>query len=212
MNKIFFYRREKMAKKFITMFALASLAMSMTVPVGSIQPKTVQAAQITKSKYGFDKQFKFPKIWRGKWYSNNNFTPNPINIHTSAINLPLTNEYIKVIKVGMVKGTKKYPWEMSSAWQEKNQNVLAKYLRASSKKLRGSKWIVLSPVQEKTTKNGNAFTVKTEKIAGKKYKVLFQSNPEDGLVTNQFFKTKSLTDKYSAYEFKNMKYSKVNPR
>lgn len=44
----------------------------------------------------------------------------------------------------------------------------------------------------KNTKNGNAFTVKTEKIAGKKYKVLFQSNPEDGLVTNQFFKTKSL--------------------
>lgn len=133
-------------------------------------------------------------------------------IHASAINMPLTNDYFKVIKVGMVKGTKKYPWEMPSAWQEENQSVLGKYLRASSKKMHGSKWIILSPVQEKTTKNGNAFTVKTEKIAGKKHKVLFQSNPEDGLVTNQFFKTKSITNKYSAFEFKDMKYSKVNPR
>ena len=201
-----------MTKKIITIFALAGLAIPMTVPLASVQPKIVRAAQTKKNKYGFVKQFKFPKAWRGKWYSNNNFTPNPMGIHASAINMPLTNDYIKVIKVGMVKGTKKYPWEMSSAWQEKNQSVLAKYLRVSSKKMHGSKWIILSPVQEKTTKNGDAFTVKTEKIAGKKHKVLFQSNPEDGLVTNQFFKTKSLTNKYSSYEFKNVKYSKVNPR
>ena len=201
-----------MAKKIITIFALAGLAIPMTVPLANVQPKIVQAAQTKKNKYGFAKQFKFPKTWRGKWYSNNNFTPNPMNIHTSAINMPLTNDYIKVIKVGMVKGTKKYPWEMPSAWQEENQSILAKYLRVSSKKMHGSRWIILSPVQEKTTKNGNAFTVKTEKIAGKKHKVLFQSNPEDGLVTNQFFKTKSLTNKYSAYEFKNVKYNKVNPR
>lgn len=201
-----------MAKKIITIFALAGLAIPMTVPLANVQPKIVQAAQTKKNKYGFAKQFKFPKTWRGKWYSNNNFTPNPMNIHTSAINMPLTNDYIKVIKVGMVKGTKKYPWEMPSAWQEENQSILAKYLRVSSKKMHGSRWIILSPVQEKTTKNGNAFTVKTEKIAGKKHKVLFQSNPENGLVTNQFFKTKSLTNKYSAYEFKNVKYNKVNPR
>ena len=201
-----------MAKKIITIFALAGLAIPMTVPLASVQPKTVQAKKTNKNKYGFAKQFKFPKTWRGKWYSNNNFTPNPMIIHASAINMPLTNDYFKVIKVGMVKGTKKYPWEMPSAWQEENQSVLGKYLRASSKKMHGSKWIILSPVQEKTTKNGNAFTVKTEKIAGKKHKVLFQSNPEDGLVTNQFFKTKSLTNKYSAYEFKNVKYNKVNPR
>ncbi len=201
-----------MAKKIITIFALAGLAIPMTVPLANVQPKIVQAAQTNKNKYGFAKQFKFPKTWRGKWYSNNNFTPNPMNIHTSAINMPLTNDYIKVIKVGMVKGTKKYPWEMPSAWQEENQSILAKYLRVSSKKMHGSRWIILSPVQEKTTKNGNAFTVKTEKIAGKKHKVLFQSNPENGLVTNQFFKTKSLTNKYSAYEFKNVKYNKVNPR
>lgn len=201
-----------MAKKFITIFALAGLAIPMTVPLASVQPKTVQAAQTKKNKYGFGKQFRFPKTWRGKWYSNNNFTPNPMSIHASAINMPLTNDYFKVIKVGMVKGTKKYPWEMPSAWQEENQSILAKYLRVSSKKMHGSKWIILSPVQEKTIKNGNAFTVKTEKIAGKKHKVLFQSNPEDGLVTNQFFKTKSLTNKYSAYEFKNVKYNKVNPR
>ncbi|WP_294891694.1 hypothetical protein [uncultured Lactobacillus sp.] len=201
-----------MAKKIITIFALAGLAIPMTVPLASVQPKTVQAKKTNKNKYGFAKQFKFPKTWRGKWYSNNNFTPNPMIIHASAINMPLTNDYFKVIKVGMVKGTKKYPWEMPSAWQEENQSVLGKYLRASSKKMHGSKWIILSPVQEKTTKNGNAFTVKTEKIAGKKHKVLFQSNPEDGLVTNQFFKTKSITNKYSAFEFKDMKYSKVNPR
>ena len=201
-----------MAKKIITIFALAGLAIPMTVPLASVQPKTVQAKKTNKNKYGFAKQFKFPKTWRGKWYSNNNFTPNPMIIHASAINMPLTNDYFKVIKVGMVKGTKKYPWEMPSAWQEENQSVLGKYLRASSKKMHGSKWIILSPVQEKTTKNGNAFTVKTEKIAGKKHKVLFQSNPEDGLVTNQFFKTKSITNKYSAFDFKDMKYSKVNPR
>ncbi|NUE97165.1 hypothetical protein GYV61_00200 [Lactobacillus melliventris] len=201
-----------MAKKIITIFALAGLAIPMTVPLASVQPKTVQAKKTNKNKYGFAKQFKFPKTWRGKWYSNNNFTPNPMIIHASAINMPLTNDYFKVIKVGMVKGTKKYPWEMPSAWQEENQSVLGKYLRASSKKMHGSKWIILSPVQEKAIKNGNAFTVKTEKIAGKKHKVLFQSNPEDGLVTNQFFKTKSITNKYSAFEFKDMKYSKVNPR
>lgn len=50
-----------MAKKFITIFALAGLAIPMTVPLASVQPKTVQAAQTQKNKYGFGKQFRFPK-------------------------------------------------------------------------------------------------------------------------------------------------------
>ena len=76
-------------------------------------------------------------------------------------------------------------------------------------KINGNKWIILSPVQEKSFKNGFAFTIKNEKLAGKNHKILFQDKPQNELVINKYFKSKTLTNKYSAHEFKNMKYSKL---
>ncbi|WP_338211856.1 hypothetical protein [Lactobacillus juensis] len=116
------------------------------------------------------------------------------------------------MKTGFVKGTKKYPWQMPNGWKQSNKNELAKYMRVTTKKINGNKWIILSPVQEKSFKNGFAFTIKNEKLAGKNHKILFQGNQQNGLVINQCFKSKTLTNKYSAHEFKNMKYSKINPR
>ena len=162
-----------------------------------------------QTKYGFERDFKFPQSWRGKWFSNNNLTPSPMFIHKSAFNTPWANDYVKVVKTGFVKGTKKYPWQMPNGWKQSNKNELAKYMRVTIKKINGNKWIILSPVQEKSFKNGFAFTIKNEKLAGKNHKILFQDKPQNELVINKYFKSKTLTNKYSAHEFKNMKYSKL---
>ena len=201
-----------MSKKITALIAIASLTLSLGVPIKANEPLTVKAAQNQKSQLRLGQQFKFPKTWRGKWFSNNNLTPSPMFIHKTAFNTPWANDYVKVVKTSFVKGTRKYPWQMPNAWKQSNKDELAKYMRVTSKKINGNKWIILSPVQEKSLKNGYAFIVKKESIAGENHKVLFQGNPENGLVINQYFKSKTLTNKYSAYEFKNMKYSKINPR
>ena len=89
-----------------------------------------------QTKYGFERDFKFPQSWRGKWFSNNNLTPSPMFIHKSAFNTPWANDYVKVVKTGFVKGTKKYPWQMPNGWKQSNKNELAKYMRVTTK----NKW------------------------------------------------------------------------
>lgn len=149
------------------------------VATGEITVSQTNHAQTTKvqksvkkisnqTKYGFKRDFKFPQSWRGKWFSNNNLTPSPMFIHKSAFNTPWANDYAKVVKTGFVKGTKKYPWQMPNGWKQSNKNELAKYMRVTIKKINGNKWIILSPVQEKSFKNGFAFTIKNEKLAGQK--------------------------------------------
>ena len=201
-----------MSKKITALTAIASLTLSLNLPIKSNQTQTMQAAQNPKSQFMLGQQFKFPKTWQGKWFSNNNLTPSPMFIHKSAFNTPWANDYVKVVKTGFVKGTKKYPWQMPNSWKQSNKNELAKYMRVTTRKINGNEWIILSPIQEKSFKNGFAFAIKNEKLAGKNHKILFQGNPQNGLVINQYFKSKALTNKYSAHEFKNMKYSKINPR
>ncbi|MCT6854389.1 MAG: hypothetical protein M3Z94_06865 [Lactobacillus panisapium] len=200
------------SKKIITLLAAATVTMTAATGVAATQAEQTQAASVKKSKYGFKKSFTFPTSWRGKWYSTNNLTPSPMNIQKTSFDTPWTNEHVKAVKVGKVKGTNKYPWQMTKAWKLKNAGVFAKYTRVTTKKMNGEKWIVLSPVDQKSTKKGYAFTVKTELIDGKKEPVLFQSHPQEGKVTNQFFTSEELAKKYATYEFKDMTYSKVNPR
>lgn len=200
------------SKKILTMLAAVTVALTTATPALVNQPAQVQAATVKKNKYGFNKLYTFPKTWRGKWYSTNNLTPNPMNIQKNSFDTPWANDHVKAVEVETVKGTKKYPWQMSRAWKSKNADLFAKYARVTTKTMNGDKWTIVSPVDEKSTKMGYAFTVKTEVIDGKKESVLFQSHPQVGEVTNQYFRTEELAKKYAAHEFKNMKYSKVNPR
>ena len=163
-----------MSKKITALTAIASLTLSLSVPIKANEPQTVQAAQKQKSQFKLGKQFKFPKTWQGKWFSNNNLTPSPMFIHKSAFNTPWANDYVKVVKTGFVKGTKKYPWQMPNGWKQSNKNELAKYMRVTTKKINSNKWIILSPVQENSFKNGFAFTIKNEKLAGKIIKFYFK--------------------------------------
>lgn len=198
--------------KIITLLAAATITSTTAIGVVVNRPQETHAASVKMSKYGFKKPFAFPKSWHSKWYSTSNLTPSPMNIHKTAFNTPWANEYVKVVKVGKVKGTKKYPWQMSAAWKLKNADVFAKYSRVTTKKMRGSKWIVLSPADEKSTKMGYAYTIKTEKLNGKKQAVLFQANPLDGKVNTQYFRSANLAEEYATHEFKNMTYTKVNLR
>lgn len=200
------------SKKIITLLAAATVTLTAATGLAEQQVEQVQAATVKKSKYGFKKSFTFPTTWRGKWYSTNNLTPSPMNIQKTSFDTPWGNDHIKVIKVGKVLGTKKYPWQMAKAWKLKNAALFAKYARVTTKKMNGDEWIILSPVNEKSTKKGNAFTIKTELIDGKEEPVLFQSHPDDGKVTNQYFASEELAKQYAAHEFEDVVYSKVNPR
>ena len=99
-----------MSKKITALIAIASLTLSLGVPIKANEPQAVQAAQKQKSQFKLGKQFKFPKTWQGKWFSNNNLTPSPMFIHKSAFNSTWANDYVKVVKKGFVKGRKKYDW------------------------------------------------------------------------------------------------------
>lgn len=200
------------SRKIITLLAAAAVTLTSATTVVANQPLQAQAASVKKSKYGFAKSFTFPTTWRGKWYSTNNLTPSPMNIQKSAFDTPWTNEHVKTVKIGKVKGTNKYPWQMSKTWKQKNADIFAKYARVTTKKMNGNKWTVVSPVDKKSTKEGYAFIVKKETVDGKNIAVLFQANPQDGKVRNQFFTSEELSKTYATYEFKDMTYSKINPR
>ncbi|MDF7682451.1 hypothetical protein PT287_02805 [Lactobacillus sp. ESL0679] len=167
------------------------------------------------TKYGFKKAFVFSKDLQGKWYSNNNLTPDPLEIGKSTLVLPYTGKKAKAVVIGKVKGTNKYTWQMSGNWKLKHAKAFANVMRGSYKTIDKTKWTILSPVDEKSVTSGFAYTVKDEKIddkTGETIKVVFEARPDDGKVINQYFTSKDLANKYTATKFADMTYSDINPR
>lgn len=162
------------------------------------------------TKYGFKKAFVFSKELQGKWYSNNNLTPEPLEIGKSSLVLPYTGKKAKAVVIGKVKGTNKYPWQMSGSWKSKHAKAFANIIRGSYKTINQTKWTILSPADEKSISVGYAYTAKDEKIDGETIRVVFEALPDNGKVINQYFTSKDLADKYSATKFADVTYSDIN--
>ncbi|WEV70853.1 hypothetical protein OZY43_07925 [Lactobacillus sp. ESL0785] len=166
---------------------------------------------VKNSQYGLTTPFTFTKSLQGKWYSNNNLTPDPLVINKTTFINPHTGKQIKAVIAGKVNGTNKYLWQMSNKWQSKHAKVFKNVARDSFKVMDNIKWTIISPVNEKTTANGYAFTEKDEKINDQTtIKVVFEANPTNGKVYNQYFTSKDAADKYSAVHFKDVTYTDIN--
>ncbi|BDR60271.1 hypothetical protein [Lactobacillus xylocopicola] len=206
-------KRKKLIPLLATVITLSAVGVEVSQASQASQVQAADCKKATtttkKKKYGLDKAFVFPKSYQGKWYSSSNTTIYPLNFHRSGFDAPWNNQYINVVKLGKMKGTKKYIWQMSRSWVEHNITDIDQYLRGSKEKKRGNNWIVVSPVDQKLRTRGYAYTVKNEVLDGKKQAVLFESAPGTGKVVNQFFRTEALAQKYGREKFDNMKYSSI---
>ncbi|RMC40801.1 hypothetical protein F5ESL0236_02520 [Lactobacillus sp. ESL0236] len=207
------------SNKILTVLAAAAIGVSTATSLGAMQAQTSYAAakqaktvkpskQAKAVKVAFGKSYTFPKEWAGKWYSNDLLRMEPLDFHKTGLGSPRSGEYAKAVTSAKLKGTNKYPWQMSADWQAKNAKELNKYVRVSKKKVNGIDWIIVTPVGKKSIDNGFAFAARTEKLNGKKETVIFEANPHVGAATQQYFRTKELADKYGKHQFKNMEYSK----
>lgn len=208
------------SKKILTVLAATTIGVSTASSLIATKAQTLQAAKTkqgrrskvnkhTKAvKVAFGKSYTFPDSLQGKWYSKNLLRMEPLDFHQTGLGLPSSGEYVDAVVSGKLKGTKKFPWQMSIKWQDKNKEKLAKFVRISEKKMNGNNWIIVTPVSNKTIDNSYAFTSKVEEIDGKKETVVFEGNPQAGTVINQYFRTKELSDKYDQKKFDDMTYSK----
>ncbi|WEV43646.1 hypothetical protein OZX56_09120 [Lactobacillus sp. ESL0684] len=205
-------------KKTVKLLGLvvAALGLTSSVFTADVSAKKAKTSQVSKKKqdkkYGISKSFKFSKDLQGKWYSNNNLTPEPLNIHKSSLVLPATGKTAKVAVIGKVKGTKKYPWQMSKSWKNKHAKTFKNVKRGTTKTISGVKWTILSSPTEKSTADGDAYAVHNEKVDDQTIKVVFEADPTTGKVYNQYFTTKDLADKYQSTKFADMTYTEVNWR
>lgn len=173
-------------------------------------PTPIQAKETTKkiqkTEYGYTDNFKFPKAWQGKWYSNNNQIIRNMEIAEKGFNTPWTGEYVELVTPTKVKGTNKYLWQMDHKWLDKHYNVLRHVGRVSTRQIQGKKWIIFSPIDEKSLKMGFAFTLETRELDGVKQQVLLQGDPKTGAIYDQFFRSPELAQKYHDYHFSDLNY------
>ena len=172
---------------------------------------TAKNAKIStnKTKYGFKRDFKFPKSWRGKWFSNTHDKVSKMTIKKNGFNTPWTGEYVELVSAGKVKGTNKYLWQMPQSWFTKHDKIFKHLGRVTTNKISNKKWIVFSPIDENNIKIGYAFSLQNKKIAGKTQKVMFEANPKTGEIYDQFYRSPKLAQKYQNYHFKNETYAPV---
>ncbi|BDR60272.1 hypothetical protein [Lactobacillus xylocopicola] len=190
-------------QKIITLLAAATITLTTVSGVAVNDGQQVQAAA-KGNKYGFIKLYTFPKSYRGTWYNTSFLSGSPITIRKTSFGASIIGNHINGYKVGKVKGTNKYPWQMSTSWQDANSDIFNKNARITEKTMHGSKWIVIGMVNKKA--QNFAFTVKTEVLNGKKQTVLFRANASNGLVTHQYFSSQALAQKYGQHQFKNVTY------
>jgi hypothetical protein len=207
-------------KKILTVLVATTIGVATASSLVTTKAQTLQAAKINHSKksklnkhtkavkVAFGKSYVFPEALQGKWYSKNLLRMEPLDFHQTGLGLPSSGEYVDAVTSSKLKGTKKFPWQMSVKWQNKNKAKLAKFVRISEKKMNGDNWIIVTPISDKTINNSYAFTSKVEEIDGKKETVVFEGNPQAGTVINQYFRTKELSDKYDQKKFDDMTYSK----
>ncbi|MDF7638210.1 hypothetical protein PT285_02000 [Lactobacillus sp. ESL0791] len=178
-------------KKLITLLGAAAISLSAAVVGAAIkQPTPAQAASNKKSVK--DKSFTFAKTWRTKWYSTYYLTPSPMEIYKTGLKSPWTGENVKTV-MGVVPKT-------------------AKTMVVTPKKMHGDDWLILTPAGARNNADTHALTSKLEKLNGKKHRVIFEANPDNGKVINQFFKSEKLAKKYGNHHFKDMTYSEISPR
>ncbi|QYN56332.1 hypothetical protein GYM69_03940 [Lactobacillus panisapium] len=196
-------------RKIITVL-LATVTLTTVSGLLTSQPEMVQAKQtkikIKKTKNGFTANFNFPQSWRGKWYSYTNQKLKSMEIHSEGLNTPWTGEYVKLVTPTKVKGTNKYIWQMGHKWNQKYYPVIKKVSRVSTKTLNKQKWIIMSPIDEKSLKMGYAFALETRQLDGTNQEIMFEANPITGQIYEQFFRSPELAQKYSGYRFNDLNY------
>ena len=202
----------KLRKTLTWSVVVAALAAASGISVNQtnlVQAATSKKAQNTvkKTKYGFKRNFNFPKSWQGKWYSNTHDKLSKMTIKKNGFITPWTGEYVELVSAGKVKGTNKYLWQMPQSWFTKHDKIFKHLGRVTTNKINNKKWTVYSPVDENNIEIGFAFRLKNEKIAGKTQKVLFEANPKTGEVIDQFFPLAKLAKKYQHYNFKGETYA-----
>ncbi|MDF7639383.1 hypothetical protein PT285_08225 [Lactobacillus sp. ESL0791] len=193
-----------MKKKLLTILTCLALSIAGMTTLGIKNSQPVEAK--TGDKYGIVKPFVLPKSWRGNWYDA---TGAASKIWKSGYNKPENSIWV----MGKVKGTNKYPWQMSKKWKNQknpvasNKKLFTHYTRGTWKRMKGVKWAVVTWALNKkfTKKNSTAFACHYEKLNGKRHKVLFWANGK-GKVVGQRFKDVNLAQKYGKYHFKDMSY------
>lgn len=186
--------------------AASGISVNQTNLVQAATSKKVQNT-VNKTKYGFKRDFNFPKSWQGKWYSNTHDKLSKMTIKKNGFITPWTGEYVELVSAGKVKGTNKYLWQMPQSWFTKHDKIFKHLGRVTTNKINNKKWTVYSPIDENNIEIGFAFRLKNEKIAGKTQKVLFEANPKTGEVIDQFFPSAKLAKKYQHYNFKGETYA-----
>ncbi|MDF7682398.1 SLAP domain-containing protein [Lactobacillus sp. ESL0679] len=171
----------------------------------------------TGNKYGLIKKFYLPVSWNRKWF----FKGKPsIFIGRYGYNdletiQDISSEFF-FYKVGKVKGTNKYPWQMSKKWIYSKYPLVAGGMHYSeATQIYQAKWItklglkwlkVCNACTKPTKKNTMLMTVHYENINGNTTPVLFQADSY-GKINRQDFTSKSLSKKYAHHKFPDMHYS-----
>lgn len=196
-----------MKHSILTLLVAATLASaagaSTTVQAQTVKPVKSVTQQAANT-------YSFPKKWRGKWYSSNILTPKPLIIKLGSYTSPKTGETVKMTSVASAPTTGKISSEIISVSQDQDPAKLAALATGANKKINHSTWSIVTPAGKDT--ESAAYSMKVEKVNGKKVQVLFEAQPDTGKVYNQYFKSKKLAKKYGNHHFKNISYTEYNYR
>ncbi|RHW51689.1 hypothetical protein [Lactobacillus bombicola] len=190
-------------EKIITLITALGLSLAGIATVAVRPEQTIQAA-VAGNKYGLVKRYTLPQSLRGIWYTQvSNMSPMKITKHS--FSRPGTNGkklYAVVYVVGKVKGTNKYPWQMTGKFDKYYEKAMRV---EKTRKMRGLKWTVIGPVDDHVPKMATAYTMHEENIDGQTVKVVFEAD-YTGKVVNQYFTTLELAQKYGKQKFTDMTY------
>lgn len=185
---------------------IAAIALALTgVATHAVQPEQTIQAAAKGNKYGLVKRYTLPQNLRGTWYTQaSNMSPMKITKHSfSRPGAKGKKLYAVVYVVGKVKGTNKYPWQMTGKFDKYYEKAMR---IEQTRKLRGLNWTVIEPVDDHAPKMAMAYTMHEENIDGQTVKVVFEAD-YTGKVVNQYFTTPELAQKYSKQKFTDMTYS-----
>ncbi|WEV70804.1 hypothetical protein OZY43_07670 [Lactobacillus sp. ESL0785] len=193
--------------KLMTMLAAAAVIAT----TGAGLATTVQAKTVKVVKHSKTGSHSFPKKWDGKWYSSSILTPDPLVIKADSFNSLGAEETVKMTKVSDAASTGKATAQITNVKQDPSLAALNAAATGTKKKIGNTTWSIVKPAGKKTT-DDTAFTMKVEKINGKKVQVLLEAQPDTGKVYNQYFRSKKLAKKYGNRHFKNISYTEINYR
>ncbi|WEV70618.1 hypothetical protein OZY43_06680 [Lactobacillus sp. ESL0785] len=191
----------------LALLAVATLASAAGVNT-TVQAQTIKPVKSVTQKV--TSTYSFPKKWRGKWYSSNILTPKPLIIKLGSYTSPKTGQTVKMTSVASAPTTGKLTSEITSVSQDQDSAKLAALATGSSKKINHITWSLVTPTSKDA--ESAAYSMKVEKLDGKKVQVLFEAQPDTGKVYNQYFKSKKLAKKYGNHHFKKISYTEYNYR